>query len=357
MKGSFELVTENWNIRFISDWEEVYSPEFQNQWLQWTENAVNSHVFFHPALCMAWIETYRPIRNLKPLFCIVKNEQDQFFLPLVLWHKNWKNAFQKVIIPVGYSDFDYHDPLSSSILDNAEWTGLYKMVFDKIKCSFTFDEIQINGIITRINENGWTKEIDIAPFCELSSFQNSEEFLQSLTTSLRGDICRQIRRMEETGQIRLYQYTDHAEAIKVLPEFLKLHAERWTKAYKAPGFHENLINRGLLSGIVHFTSLQIGENVLSYHLGFRDKGRYYYYMPVINQEYANYSPGKVHLLYLVEKCINEGFNIFDHLRGDENYKSGWCNKIQQLYYYEKKSEKISSRIRNWSVEIKKILIK
>ena len=69
-----------------------------------------AHVFFHPALCMAWLETYRPIRKLEPLFCIGDSNHNHFFLPLVLWRKNWKNAFQKVIVPVGYSDFDYHEP-------------------------------------------------------------------------------------------------------------------------------------------------------------------------------------------------------------------------------------------------------
>lgn len=346
-------MAENWNIRIITDWDEIYSPKFQDQWLQWSENAVNSHVFFHPALCMAWIETYRQIRKLEPLFCIAENEQCSFFFPLVLWRKNWKSAFQKVIVPVGYADFDYHEPLFSGVLDNATRTGLYSLVFDKIKCLFTFDEIQINGILTSVEENGWSKETDMVPFCELSSFQNGEEFLQSLTTSLRGDIRRQIRRMEGTGPIRLYQYTDPGKTIKVLPEFLKLHVERWPKAYKAPGFHENLLNRGLLSGTVHFTSLQIGENVVSYHLGFTYNRRYYYYMPAIDAEFENFSPGKIHLYKLMEYAIENGFHVFDHLRGDENYKSGWANDVQSLYEYNWRSGRISSRIKYKLLSVKK----
>jgi CelD/BcsL family acetyltransferase involved in cellulose biosynthesis len=346
-------VAENWNIRIITDWDEIYSPKFQDQWLQWSESAVNRHVFFHPALGMAWIETYRPIRKLEPLFCIAENDNGSFFLPLVLWHRNWKNAFQKIIIPIGYSDFDYHEPLFSGILNNEMWTGLYTRVFDKIKCSFTLDEIQINGILTPVVENGWSKETDVAPFCELSSFQNSGEFLQNLTTSLRGDIRRQIRRMEETGPIRLYQYTDPAEAINVLPELLKFHALRWPKAYKAPVFHENLLNRGLAAGIVHFTSLQIGGNALSYHLGFMHNRRYYYYMPVIDVQFENFSPGKIHLFKLVEYAIENGFRVFDHLRGDENYKSGWAKDVQSLYQYNWHSGKMISGIKNKVLSIKK----
>ena len=100
-----------YDFEWITDWDTIYSQKFQEKWLKLHQKAFNSHVFFHPALCTAWIDTYRPIRNLQPLFCIAKQEHTTIFLPLVLWKKNWKNAFQKIVISVGYSDFDYHDAL------------------------------------------------------------------------------------------------------------------------------------------------------------------------------------------------------------------------------------------------------
>ena len=154
----------------------------------------------------------------------------------------------------------------------------------------------------------------------------------------------------------MHQYSDPAEAIKVLPEFLKLHAKRWPKAYKARGLHENLLKSGLTTGIVHFTSMQSGEDVLSYHFGFNYNYRYYYYMPVIDPEFENLSPGKIHLFKLVEYAIENGFQVFDHLRGDENYKSGWTNGFQPLYEYAWRSGTMISRCKHLLLSIKKKLI-
>ena len=91
MKESFKP----YNFEWITDWDTIYSQEFQEQWLKWHETAVNSHVFFHPGLCMAWLETYKAFRNLKPLFCIAKYEHTTVFLPLVLWKKIGKMHFKK----------------------------------------------------------------------------------------------------------------------------------------------------------------------------------------------------------------------------------------------------------------------
>lgn len=59
------------------------------------DTSPNAHVFFHPSLVKAWIDTYLPLRELTPIFvwgkCVDGNE---IFLPLVLWKKNWKTLFK-----------------------------------------------------------------------------------------------------------------------------------------------------------------------------------------------------------------------------------------------------------------------
>lgn len=348
----------NWKFEWITNWETIYSDTFQQQWLKWYNQAVNTHIFFHPALGMAWIETYRPIRDIEPLFCVAKEGEITLFLPLIRWKKNWKNSFQKEVIPLGHSDYDYHDPLINSKNKNIQ-NSFFLRLPEEIKKNQSFDKIELSGIRLKLEQKGWMEETEYCPYCELDRYKNSDDFLHSLKTSLRGDLKRQERRMEEKGELNLYSYTVDTigDALVVLPKFLEYHNKRWPKAYKAPGFHQRLIEYGLPLGIVDFTELRIGDIPVSWHLGFRDNERYYYYMPVINPEFAPYSPGKVHLLYLVEQSISEGLKIFDHLRGGENYKSGWSNQVQQLYRFKEKSPKLSSRIRNWSANKGKNLIK
>lgn len=349
-------MSSDWNIRFVTDWDEINSPEFQYQWLEWSETAVNSHVFFHPALSMAWIETYRPLRNLKPIFCIAENKSVVVFIPLVLWKQNWKNAFRKIIISTGYSDFDYHAPVASRSLTPAGWASFYQALLHELKAVADYDAIDLNGLTTEAYSEDMQEEQSAAPFTELAELSNSEDFLLSLKTSLRGDIRRQIRRINELGQLTLHEYTNTDEALDVLPQFLALHSSRWPGAYKAPGFHKNIIVHLEELGILHLTSLKSGEKILSYHLGFQYKKKYYYYMPATDRAFENLSPGKVHLFKLVEYAIDNKYNVFDHLRGDENYKTGWATSVRKLYRLNIQNKKTVSRIKNRFCDLKTKLI-
>jgi hypothetical protein len=268
-----------------------------------------------------------------PHFCFARRNDIEVILPMLRWKQNWKNAYRKLIIPVGYSDFDYHDPVTSRDLSQEEWHSFYSSLLASLKSGFNFDSIHINGIHTPINKEHWTKEKDFAPYSNLEQFCNPEQYLQSLSTSIRGDIRRQIRRIEELGHMDLHQITDIPAALEELPAFLKYHTVKWPGSYKAPGLHANLLKYGLGSGKVHFSVLKCGNNKISWHLGFIHNRTFYYYMPVINPLYEKYSPGKIHLFKLIEYSILNGYKVFDHLRGDESYKTGWTDSYTNLYSF------------------------
>jgi len=342
--------SNNWEFGWFTKWEEIEDVKFQDQWYNWLKIASNSHVFFHPLIANIWIKTYLRLRNLKPFFCIAKLNSTILFLPLVLWQKNWKNVFQKVIVPVGYSDYDYHDPIIIGDLTDQDWNLFWEQLPIQLKEQCNFDKIEINGI--RLNCRILKIEDNIAPFSNIGHFENSAQLLKSLSISLRGDINRQMRRLNEIGNLSYFMYNSDTlnEALTSLPEFLERHHNRWQNAYKAPDFHYNLINDGLKSGIVHFSELRLNNNPVSWHLGFVWNNRFYYYMPVIDQAYANYSPGKIHIFKLMEDAIEKKLLIFDHLRGDENYKAGWAKEQSLLYQFISINNSFHGRTKNWFVD-------
>ncbi len=346
--------SNNFEFEWITDWDTIYSEEFQKQWLNWVETALNSHVFFHPDLCMAWIKTYRPIRDLKPLFCIAKMGGTTIFLPLVLWKQNWKNAFQNLIVPVGYSDFDYHDPLILSTESLEKTANLFfNELLENLQEKYVFDLIHINGILIKVKNSSISLEKDIAPYAEIQKFQTSDDFLNSLKSKLRGDIRRQIRRLSEIENLHLINYQGKQLSTGTLDVFLSSHIKRWPNAYKAPLFHKNIIEAGLKNGIVHFSELKVGTETISWHLGFQFNKTFFYYMPTVDEKWQKFSPGKIHLFKLVEEAINNKLEIFDHLRGEENYKTGWTNNIQNLYQVNLESSKVTAKIKSKMIQLKK----
>ena len=323
------ILHSNWNIDIITDWDELYSDSFQAKWLKYLESSVNSHVFFHPSLCMAWIETYLPFRKITPFFCVMESGDGNIFLPLVLWKQNWKNAFRRIIVPVGFSDFDYHDPLASIKLSVEEWNSFFTALTNKLITYPDWDEIFIDGLRDQDSLLKVVSSNSEALYCDLSVFSDSSDLLNSLKSSLRGDLLRQIRKIERRGKLSVEKFDTIETAIEHLPHFLKFHSARWPDAYKAPLLHQNIITRGIESGIADFSALKSGDDYMSYNLGFTFRNVYYYYMPVIDPIYENFSPGKVHLYHLITDLIGKRIGEFDFLRGSEKYKSDWCRSEER----------------------------
>jgi hypothetical protein len=295
---------------------------------------------------------------MEPLLCIARKGDTMAFFPLIIWKMNWKNAFFKKIIPVGYSDFDYHDPLfinnESSNFENF-WNELF-LELENIKNKKGCDSFEIGGIRTIPKKSRFLfLKDEICPLCSLEDFnQDSDLFLPSLKSSLRGEIKRQIRRLEEKGDVELvvYDSQNEKEAIIQLNELLKVHSIRWPNAYKAPNFHHNILTKGLNSNTVHFSALFLSGVPISWHLGFLFKDRMYYYMPAIAEEYQKNSPGKIHLYFLNKLAIESGFKFFDHLRGEENYKDGWTTDAIQLYKTVVFSNTFVSRCKQIALNLK-----
>ncbi len=350
----------NWTFECITDWETIWSDHFTGKWLAWLEKSRSSHVFFHPALVKAWVETYIPLRDISPLFFIAKKAHTTVFLPLVLWKKNWKNAYIHEVVPVGYSDFDYHDPLivgaEEGFAQNRFWAS-WLTALERLDVNY--DSVNITGIRSGTAACGqnWHEE-DLCPYCDISGFLAPEDFLPSLKARLRGDLGRQIRRLTEQGDLTYHVYApnDVNGGLTVLPDFLTLHAERWPHAYKASSLHENILRRGLEEGIVHFSELRLDEKPMSWHFGFIYRERFYYYLPAIDPHFSKLSPGKVHLLKCVEDAIHLKLSVFDHLRGEESYKSGWTNQVEKLNTFTVKKHTTVSTIKSFLVERVKPLI-
>lgn len=345
-----------WDFEITEDWDIIKGNTFIEKWNNLLEKSFSSHVFFHPSMAFAWIDTYLPIRKIMPIFIWGKTKSgNEAFFPLVLWYKNWKNIFLKTIIPVGYSDYDYHDPIFKFKPNDLDifWNDLFFVLRNRYK----YDTIDISGIrpIVIGTYFKWKKS-DICPFLDISKFSTSEDLMNFFKTKLRGDIRRQIRRLEEKGKLELIEYNDIGEVDKTFDDFMYYHSLKWPNAYKAPGFHRNMISNGIKNGIVHFSSLNIDNKPIAWHLGFVYNNVYYYYMPAGNSEYSNFSPVKIHLYYLMVNAIKKGYKIYDHLRGDENYKTGWSDNYIDLYNCSYQNSEILSKIKFHILNIKKNIL-
>lgn len=343
-----------WTFTAHENWNEIYSQDFRSEWELLLSISPTAHVFFTPVLIDIWTETYRPIRKLSPLFIKGKEGDNEVFFPLVIWEKNWKNAFQKVIVPAGYSDYDYHDPIFKFLPENipAFWEEVTAFLLKHYKV----DAIEFLGIRHMEDLPGWTID-DTCPYLDLRDVHNTEELMSTFPHTLRKDIRRKIRHVEELGKLEMKEYFTWEEAEEPFHTFMQIHAEKWPKSYKAPYFHENLLKKGLPCGIVHFTTLNLNDKPIAWNLGFEYNGIFHYYMATSDQGLNKYSPSKLHLFYLVNRAVEIGLHTYDHLKGEETYKSGWSSGTRYVYKKYKLSGLPLSYVKQPFIELKKVLVK
>lgn len=68
--------------------------------------------------------------------------------------------------------------------------------------------------------------------------------------------------------------------------------------------------------------LCIDGKLAAVHFGFRFGRKFYYYIPITNEEYSKYGVGLLLLKHIIEE--NKDL-VFDFLRGNESYKFYWCD--------------------------------
>ena len=79
------------------------------------------------------------------------------------------------------------------------------------------------------------------------------------------------------------------------------------------------------------STLKVNNRRISFVFALRYNGVFYYWIPTFNPEYSKYSPGKVHIRYLIEKSFKESDREFDFLIGDEPYKLRWAKNTKRNY--------------------------
>lgn len=333
-----------WKFNISHNWEEAIAECGQ----------IEGHVFFTPELVKAWVQTYAPLRDIRPVTVTGESKDgNRLALPMVLWRRNWKNAFERWLVPVGYSDFDYHDALLLRPLPS--YDGFWDELLSFLEANVDFDVMTTDGILNPGTPQDW-KEGEICPRLELGDIPDDDALMRFFKTSLRGDIRRQMRRLGELGTVKLKEFHSWEEVPKATFEtFMRHHSLRWPNAYKAPHLHENLMKYGLPSGRVHFSVLKAGETEVAWHLGFEHRGRFYYYMPAGHADFRKFSPVKVHLYLLVRRAVENGLDVFDHLRGEENYKDGWSNAYSSLSVKTLYSDNLSSKLKHDLNKLKRLI--
>lgn len=173
------------------------------------------------------------------------------------------------------------------------------------------------------------REICLSPYLPLTT--TWDEYFHSHSRKRRGNLKRALKQLEQKYDVKYERYNAVNQAEYGVDKFLKLKQKR-LESKKLKGvwydqrtrdFYTDVANAFARRGWLDLSLLTADGKPLSAVYGFRYGGRFYYTNTAFDPEYSEYSPGNLHIMYLIKDMFGNGLREFDFLRGDEAYKLIW----------------------------------
>lgn len=182
-----------------------------------------------------------------------------------------------------------------------------------------------------------TKQQEVCPVIELPD--TWEAYLESLDKKQRHEIRRKLRRAEsDPGELDWYIVDESHTIEQEVDRFLALMS---ASQHEKAGFLQDAQNvmffRKLIpvvhqNGWLQLSFLRVNGIAAATYLNFVYNRRVLVYNSGLTPgEYGHLSPGIVLLAYNIRYAIENGYEIFDFLRGDETYKYRMGGKDTRVY--------------------------
>ena len=166
--------------------------------------------------------------------------------------------------------------------------------------------------------------------CLVLSLPSSyEDYLKTLSKSLRYDVRRLDKDLFKTGRAQVIQVEEN-EIELGMDKLFETHKKRWRKR-GLPGafigrniaFHKEWAHRSIREGYLWLSLLKLDGETIGAIYAMSLGSTTYFYQAGFDPEKGSISPGTLLVASTIKRAIEEGKQTFDFLRGDEPYKMRW----------------------------------
>jgi CelD/BcsL family acetyltransferase involved in cellulose biosynthesis len=159
-----------------------------------------------------------------------------------------------------------------------------------------------------------------------------EQAASGPVSRMRKKLARQHHRLSKLGPTQFVTRPSGSQLPALVDRLMELKREQYLRTsgrdfFATPGIHDfysRMVAPAQLGRISDLSALTCGDSVISAHLGFMGRGRFYYVLPAFDTRYRSLAAGMLLLDHLVERCGREQFATFDLGEGDFFYKTKWA---------------------------------
>ncbi len=297
---------------------------------------------FHPFQRYAWLShwfaTIGGAQGIEPCIVTVAEDGGEPFLLLPM---GIRQRIVRRLEWLGGDVTDYHAPLLHRGAPSFQPEGFAKL-WREVKS-------RIGGVDVVNMARGPARIADrdnpflLLPGCEPAEISFTctlgEEweswYASRVTTKLRADSRRRLRRLEELGELSFFIAESEAEKQQVY-DVMRAQKERRYTETGARNFFASTSHADFYAGVpampdTQLSALRLGDQLIATHMGMYRHDRFYHYMPTFDDEFGKYSPGRLLTEWLLQWAIGHGLKYFDFTVGDEAYKTEWSDVTKELY--------------------------
>ena len=155
-------------------------------------------------------------------------------------------------------------------------------------------------------------------------------YLASLSRNSRANIRRSMRAYQTQGRFEVEYPKDAGHAVEMFLEQASHHIARWGAGRGQSGFanphfvefHTNLIRRRFNKRCIDIIRLRVDSEPVAYFYNFRWGKTVYFYLGSLVPKLQNvYKPGLLGHAICIQAYLDEGFDYYDFMGGNERYKA------------------------------------
>jgi len=308
----------------------------KNEWNDLVEAHPKPQIFISHDWIRCWIETFVE-KNSLLIYIYRVDSKIKFIAPLMKGRRIYlQKISRKSIHFLGIDRSDSHDFIYAPGYEVLIPELINMLILQYPKVILNFDSIiEDSPSLKVLNEykplKGTINKVknSLIPYILLNEMPAK--------SIKKKNILRSKKHMQQKGKIELKKITDPLDIEKFLPILFEQHKQKWKNSQYNQNsnreFYQKIAYMLNDLGYLEFTVFLFEKASIAMHFGFSFKGRYYYFKPTFDFDFAHYSPGNVLLIDLIKQAKDRDFTIFDFGKGEEAYKFRYTKNTNILYNY------------------------
>jgi CelD/BcsL family acetyltransferase involved in cellulose biosynthesis len=334
-----------WSIEWDHGWPEPTESSIERAWQRAWIHTPHSHVFQQPRLSRMWVDTVARPRGERSVLAIARDGRRTIYCPFTIRRRAGVIRLPELRSLGANLTFDYQDPLvDGPSLSAAEWGGFWRALEQSTRglpvggvefshvpayaCPDRFDGVQAPRFVAST----------VAPNIDLRGLSDIDALFARLTAKHRGEIRRKLHALADCApSLRVWNGDNVADALAAFDNMRTVYAEQHRGGFdlfrdpQVCAFYHQMIVEGLPAGWVHLSALVVDDGPISWHFGFLWNKRFYWYKPCYAPASRHWTPGHLHIAFLLTHGILAGWEAFDFTVGDERYKRHWSSDAPPVY--------------------------